>query len=242
MTMYLHILFAGLIGGLINLDTYSGTQTMVSRPLVISPVLGLILGSLNGFPQEGLQLGTIVGVILELLWLNTFQVGTAMPPNATVSSVTATSLVCIGLVGQQVNSLERVNFISISICFGFIIGILAKWVDYFLYKKVNISLLHKLENFIQAGKLEWIEQIIWLSLGISFLVNFLILIGTIGVGLFLVKALTDLLATKFDLTIILPLLLLCGCGVVISVFGVRKNIIYFILSFLLTTMLIIKRL
>lgn len=239
--MYLHILLSGLIGGLINLDTYSIAQTMISRPLVSSPLLGLILGSLSGFPQEGLQLGAIVGVILELLWLNTFQVGTTIPPNATISSITTTSLVCIGLVGQQVNPLERVTFLSVSICFGFIIGILAKWVDYFLYKKINITLLHKLENFIQADKLEKIEHITWISLGISLSVNFLILIGAIAVGLFLAKAMTGLLATKFDLTIILPLFLLWGCGIAISVFGMRKNIIYFIFSFLLTTMLILMK-
>jgi len=237
--MYLHILLSGLIGGLINLDTYSIAQTMISRPLVTSPLLGLIQGTLTGCPQEGLQLGTIVGVILELLWLNTFQLGTAIPPNATISGITTTSIVCIGIIGQPVNPLEKITFLTLSICFGFIIGGLTKWVDVFLYKKVNIILLHKLENFIKAGKLERIKQIIWISIGISFLVNSLILVGAIGLGLLIVKGLIYLLATKFDLTIILPLLLLFGCGVTISVFGVRKNIIYFVASFVITTILII---
>jgi len=238
--MYLHILLSGVIGGLINLDTYSVGQTMISRPLVSAPLLGLIQGTLAGYPQEGLQLGTIVGVILELVWLNTFQLGTSLPPNVTISGITTTSIVCIGIIGQPFHPVEKITFLTLSICFGFIIGILAKWVDIFLYKKVNIILLHKLENSIKLGKLERIKQIIWISIGISFLVNFLILVGTIGVGLLIVKALIGLFATKFDLTIILPLLLLFGCGVTISVFGVRKNIIYFVISFLLTTIWIIK--
>ncbi len=238
--MYLQILLSGLIGGLINLDTYSVAQTMISRPLVISPLLGLILGTLNGSPQEGLQLGAVVGVILELIWMHTFQVGAAMPPNATISSITVTSLVSIGIIGQQLNSLEKVTFLVLSICFGFIIGIFAKWVDFFLYNKVNIALLHKLEDDVKADKLQSIEVIIWISIGICFIVNFLLLIGMIVLGLFTVKSVTSLLAPKFDLTIILPLLLLFGCGVTISVFGVRKNIIYFVVSFILTTVIIMK--
>lgn len=236
--MYLQILLSGLIGGLINLDTYSVAQTMISRPLVISPLLGLILGTLNGSPQEGLQLGAVIGVILELLWMNTFQVGVVMPQNATISSITVTSLVCIGIIGQQLNSLEKITFLVLSICFGFIIGIFAKWVDFFLYNKVNIALLHKLEDNVKAGKLQSIEIIPWISIGIYFIVNFLVLVGMIVIGLFMVKSVTSLIASKFDLTIILPLFLLFGCGVTISVFGIRKNTIYFIAGFILTTILV----
>jgi len=235
--MYFQIFLSGLVGGLINLDTYCVVQIMISRPLVSSPLLGVILGTLNGSPQEGLQLGAVVGVVLELLWMNTFQIGTTLPPNATISSITTTSLVCIGIIGQQLNSLGKVTVLVLSICFGFIIGLLTKWVDFFLYKKVNIALLHKLEDCIKAGKLQKIELINWTSIGICFIVNFLILIGSMIIGLFMVKSIMYFLAPKFDLTIILPLLLLFGCGVTISVFGVRKNLAYFIVSFLLTTIL-----
>ncbi|MEW6095664.1 MAG: PTS sugar transporter subunit IIC [bacterium] len=236
--MYLQILLSGLVGGLINLDTYCVAQTMISRPLVSSPLLGLMLGILNGFPQEGLQLGAVIGVILELIWMNTFQVGTVLPPNATISSITTTSLVYMGIIGQQLNPLEKLTFLILSICFGFIIGLLTKWVDFFIYKKVNIALLHKLEDFIKAGKLQKIELINWISIGISLIINFLILIVVMILGLFMVKSTMSFLANKFDLTIILLLLLLFGCGVTIGVFGVRKNIIYFGVSFLLTTILI----
>lgn len=235
--MCFYVLVSGLIGGLINLDTYCIAQTMISRPLVSSPILGLILGSLLDFPQEGLQLGTIVGVILELLWLNTYQVGVVIPPNATISSITTTSVACLGIISQPFNPLEKTTFLILSICFGFIIGLLTKWVDVFLYKKVNITLLHKLENSILADKLEKIKQTILASIGISFMSSFLIITVTVTVGLLIINPVKDFLVTKFDLTIMLSLLLLCGCGVTISVFGVRKNIIYFIVSFLITTIL-----
>jgi mannose/fructose/N-acetylgalactosamine-specific phosphotransferase system component IIC len=239
--MYLHILLSALIGGLVNLDTYYIAQTMISRPLVISPILGLILGSISGFPQQGLQLGAVVGVILELIWMNTFQVGTAIPPNATISSIITTSLVCMSIIAQPLNSLEKLTFLILSICFGFIVGILSKWVEVFLYKNVNIALLHKLEDYVNAGKLQKIVLINWISIGIYFIITFLVLIVAITIGLFIVNSISCLLATKFDLIIILPLLLLFGCGITISVFGVRKNIIYFIAGFLLTTTLIFMK-
>lgn len=239
--MYLHILLSGVIGGLVNLDTYYVAQTMVSRPLVSSPLLGLILGSISGFPEQGLELGAVVGIILELIWMNTFQVGTAIPPNATISSITTTSLVCIGIIGQPLNSLEKLTFLVLSLCFGFIVGILSRWVEFFIYKKVNVSLLHRLEDYINAGKLERIELINWVSIGIYFIVNFLLLMVTIRTGLSLLNSTTGFLATKFDLTIILPLLLLFGCGTTIGVLGVRKYFIYFVAGFLLTTILIMMR-
>ncbi|MEW6608258.1 MAG: PTS sugar transporter subunit IIC [bacterium] len=236
--MYVQILLAGLIGGLINLDTYCIAQTMISRPLVVSPFLGLILGSLQGSPQEGLYLGAIIGVILELVWINTFQVGTIIPPNATISSITITSLVCIGSINLPLNLLEKVSFLILSMCFGIIVGFFSRWIDFFLFEKVNITLLHKLEADIKIGNLQMIERINWISIGMSFIIHSLILIGTISVGLFAVKIITNLLATKFDLTIILPLLLLFGCGVTISVLGVRKYLIYFVVGFILTSIVI----
>ncbi|MFH1563758.1 MAG: PTS sugar transporter subunit IIC [Nitrospirota bacterium] len=239
--MYFQILLSALIGSLVNLDTFVA-QTMVSRPLCICPILGLILGTLNGSAQQGLQLGAIAGVILELLWMNTFLLGVYVPPNATISSITAVSLMCIGIIGQPVAPSERLTFLILTICFAFIIGKSAKWIDFLLYKKVNTALLHKLEDAIKADKGQRIAWINWMSIGICFGVYFLLLAGIIPVGLFTVKLATGFLATtKFDLTIILPLLLLFGCGITISIFGIRKYFVYFVAGFLLTTILIMMK-
>ncbi|MDI6736740.1 MAG: PTS sugar transporter subunit IIC [bacterium] len=237
--MYFQILLSALIGGLVNLDTFHIAQTMVSRPLCICPLLGLILGTLNGSSQEGLHLGAIAGVILELLWMNTFMLGVYVPSNATISSITAISLLCIGLIGSPFEHSERLTFLILTICFAFIIGKSAKWVDFFLYKKINTALLYKLEDSIKAKeqRIGWIN---WTSIGICFGVYFLLLIGIITVGLSMVKAGTCFLATKFDLTVFLPLLLLLGCGITISIFGIRKYFFYFIAGFLLTTILIMR--
>ncbi len=237
--MYFQVLLCALIGSLVNLDTFHIAQTMIARPLCICPLLGLLLGTLNGSSQEGLHLGTIAGVILELLWMNTFLLGVYVPPNATISSITAVSLVCIGLIGSPFNHSERLTFLILTISFAFIIGKSAKWIDFFLYKKINTALLHKLEDSIKAGKGQEIGWINWTSIGICFGVYFLLLTGIIPVGLFMVKTGTCFLATKFDLTIILPLLLLLGCGITISIFGIRKYFFYFVAGFLLTTILII---
>lgn len=249
--MYFQILLSALIGSLVNLDTFYVAQTMISRPLCICPLLGLILGTLNGSPQEGLHLGAIVGVILELLWMDAFLLGSYVPPNATISSITAVSLVCIGIIGSPLEPLERLTFLILTICFAFIVGKSAKWMDFFLYKKVNTALLHKLENSIRAGKGQRIAWINWTSIGICFGVYFGLLTGIITAGLFMVKeaclvAGTYFLAetrqaSKFDLTIFLPLLLLFGCGITISIFGIRKYFFYFIAGFLLTTILIIMK-
>jgi len=56
-------------------------QAMISRPIVIAPVAGIILGQ----PYTGLM----TGAILELFWMDRAPIGIYIPPNDSVTAAFA---------------------------------------------------------------------------------------------------------------------------------------------------------
>ncbi|MDT8441256.1 MAG: PTS sugar transporter subunit IIC [Desulfuromonadales bacterium] len=80
-------LLAALISAVASADRVAFAQLMVSRPIVVAPLIGLVFGE----PMVGLQ----VGLLLELLWLGRLPVGAAIPPDDTQIAIGATVAVMI---------------------------------------------------------------------------------------------------------------------------------------------------
>ena len=59
------------------LEKLGGTP-MVIRPIVVSPVIGALLGDL--------QTGVMVGATLELVFMGAIQIGAAVPPDVLVGA------------------------------------------------------------------------------------------------------------------------------------------------------------
>ena len=68
-------------------------QTHIFRPIVVGPVVGLIMGDT--------QTGFTVGVTVELMFLAVIFVGTAVPPNPTISTAIATAVAILGGGGTE---------------------------------------------------------------------------------------------------------------------------------------------
>jgi len=69
-------------GAFLWLDRVFLFQSMISRPIILSPILGFILGDV--------AVGLIVGASLELLWLNAPPVGAYLPNDETFCAAVAT--------------------------------------------------------------------------------------------------------------------------------------------------------
>ena len=80
--MWLNFLEVALLGGVICLDRVF-LQAMISRPVVVGPVIGMALSE----PFTGL----IIGAFIELLWIDRSPVGLYIPPNDSIASVLATA-------------------------------------------------------------------------------------------------------------------------------------------------------
>ncbi|MDI6757205.1 MAG: PTS sugar transporter subunit IIC, partial [Endomicrobiia bacterium] len=72
-------IFFALVSALLAMDAVVFGQFGFSRPIVCGPVAGFLVGD----PLMGLR----VGVILELIWINTIPIGTTLAPDVAVASL-----------------------------------------------------------------------------------------------------------------------------------------------------------
>ncbi len=86
--MVLAVLGVALVGGVIGLDRTAAGQFMISQPIVAGPLTGWMLGE----PTTGL----VIGAALELIWVLDLPVGTFVPANATIGTVSATAIAVVG--------------------------------------------------------------------------------------------------------------------------------------------------
>ena len=72
------VLLAGLWGGVVAVERKAFLQAMLSRPLVCATIMGWLLGDVRS--------GLYVGMLLELFYLGTANLGASLPENDTVSA------------------------------------------------------------------------------------------------------------------------------------------------------------
>jgi mannose/fructose/N-acetylgalactosamine-specific phosphotransferase system component IIC len=82
------VALAGLWGGVVALERKAFLQAMLSRPLVASTVMGLILSDVAS--------GLFVGMFLELFYLGAANLGASLPENDTLAATgTAAAAACM---------------------------------------------------------------------------------------------------------------------------------------------------
>lgn len=92
MDILMKALLVALFVTIAFIDSHT-TQTHIFRPVVVGPVVGLIMGDV--------QTGFAVGVSVELMFLAVIFVGTAAPPDPTISTAIATGIAVLGGGGTE---------------------------------------------------------------------------------------------------------------------------------------------
>ncbi len=85
------IIGVALAGGLIGLDRTAAGQFMISQPIVAGPIAGSLLGDAAA--------GLVIGAVLELIWVLDMPIGTFVPADATISTMSATAIAVLGSSG-----------------------------------------------------------------------------------------------------------------------------------------------
>lgn len=227
--MLIPLIISGIIGGLINLDTACVGQLMLSRPLVACP-LTMVWCVIFGFGLEGLIMGLMMGLALELIWIRILPLGAHTPPNVAFSSVIAASLSLLTTILQE----QKSDFILI-LLFSIFIGIIGGKLDVFV-KKINLYLAHWVDRDVHAGKLEVLEKINRIGIIITFLLGSLFCVLANVFGLLLLHiGVYSIDQYEIDTFIFLPLLLFFGIGAGLETFtATKRHLVYFTVSFLIT--------
>lgn len=113
--------------------------TLLSRPLVLGPLVGLVLGDL--------QQGVIIGASLELIFMGNIKVGAAIPPDVVTGGVLGTAFAILSGKGT-----------GIALALAIPISILAEMLLSALF--VTRSVFNKLfDRFAEAGDWRGVERL-----------------------------------------------------------------------------------
>lgn len=182
-----HTLLASAAGSFLSLDRTAILQSMVSRPIVASPVIGYMLGDT--------MTGLLIGCVLELLFIGDLPLGGYIPPNETLISILITAITLIGhkaLSGIFVVNLPAgFNNADIIFILGFVIlisipmDIICRKADTAV-RKHNIRFYNSVVSDLGKGYLKTIGTNNTKGLVILFTVNlltifFLTLVGVLSV-------------------------------------------------------------
>jgi mannose/fructose/N-acetylgalactosamine-specific phosphotransferase system component IIC len=140
--LFTDIILVSFCGSLLCLDRVF-VQAMISRPVVIAPIIGLLL--------HNLYAGMIIGAFIELIWIDHLPIGTYIPPNDSLTAVVATSTAIIA--GSKSGGASP-ELIALSVLIAIPCGILAKQMDVFIIKSNDVlsdrALVDAKENDIRA--------------------------------------------------------------------------------------------
>lgn len=166
--MFTKIILLSFCGGLLCLDRIF-IQAMISRPIIIAPIIGLILNN----PYAGL----IIGAMIEMFWIDRIPIGIYIPPNDSLVAVLATSVAI--LAGQKLGSVSP-ELIAFSILLFIPFGILAKQMDIMIIKSNDILSDQALED-AKKSNIRGIEQKTYLGLikVLSFYIIYLLVLQAI---------------------------------------------------------------
>ncbi|MFA5321809.1 MAG: PTS sugar transporter subunit IIC [Smithella sp.] len=120
--MFTEIILISFCGSLLCLDRVF-IQAMISRPVVIAPIIGLFLNNLYA--------GMIIGALIELIWMDRLPIGTYIPPNDSLAAVAATSIASIA--GSKLGGTSP-ELIALSVLLAIPCGALAKQMDVMIIK------------------------------------------------------------------------------------------------------------
>ncbi|WHA08121.1 PTS sugar transporter subunit IIC [Enterococcus montenegrensis] len=207
----------GLIGIFCILDSRLLGRLNFERPLIVSTLVGLVLGDL--------EKGLMVGASLELMSLGLVNIGAAAPPDMNMASIIATAFAILS--GSNAETALTIA-IPISVL-GQMLGI--------LMRTVLSNLTHRADTLIAEGKFAGARRIhiVYGSVLYS-LMYFIPIFLAIYFGTDLVKSIVDSIPAWLTngLTLASKILPAYGFALLLQTMLTKKMIPFLLLGFLIT--------
>jgi PTS system mannose-specific IIC component len=223
----MEIIIISVLGSLLCLDRVF-IQAMVSRPVIIAPLIGLFFNNIYA--------GLIIGAIIELIWIDRLPIGTYIPPNDSIAAVVATSIAL--LVGSTSGGVSP-ELIALAVLLAIPFGALAKQIDIMIIKS-NDALSDKALQDAASNNIRGIEIKKYLGLLKVFLsyAVFLLIVQTLLVSFvaWIFPRLNETLLVALSFTYyFLPLL---GIAVALNMLKLRNTVAIVCAVFLAVAMLL----
>jgi len=134
------ILLASVFAGVISVDLAAFGQFQLSRPVVASSLLGLLLGC----PAEGV----VVGLIFELLFLDSLPVGSFIPDQALFPALTAVVIIGVEQIPGILPAAVIVSLPSLAA---------NRWADT-QWRRKNERAFNRAEVYVRLGRSDLAEM------------------------------------------------------------------------------------
>jgi len=211
-SIVLDVLWVTLIGSVISLDRRSAFQCMVSQPIIVVPLLGLLLGDL----PNALWLGSV----LQLLWLSSLLVGASVPPNETLASTVIGGVVL--LYGKHLGTPD-LALQALAVLIGVPLSAVGRWADIRI-DRANLVLAERADEAARAGDPAALARLPLIGLTRTFGVAAALIAPSLIIGLGLVTvirpALTGASERAFE---VIAVYLLPGLGLAVALSTVRRR-------------------
>lgn len=210
--MLTKILLLSGIGGLLGLDVTAFLQSMVSRPIVICPVMGYFFGDVS--------MGVYMGILIELIWINQIPVGGWVIPDSAVAGVVASSVYGLTFRDPAIGS---VPIMALSVIAGVSAGYIAGRFDV-LMRKLNGVFVGRAVGRIKSGKCGGMGSTICACVASSFIKSSACCFVFIYAGYFTLTYLRGIFSDKVKsgLSIFTEILPALGFAVIIEMYGIRN--------------------
>jgi fructoselysine and glucoselysine-specific PTS system IID component len=199
-------------------EDFLGT-TLINRPLVLGPLVGLVLGDINQ--------GIIIGATLELIFMGNIKVGAAIPPDVITGGVLSTAFAIISGKGP-----------AIALALAVPISILAEMIisGLFVFRAVFNK---KFTQYAEEGNYKKIERLHVFSGLLKPLLMGLITFITLQLGAEAMKSFLNLIPSWVNdgLRVAGNMLPALGFALLLNLMFNKKVAPYFFLGFILTSYL-----
>jgi PTS system mannose-specific IIC component len=201
-----------VIAGFIFLDSAPLGQFMIAQPVFSAPLLGWI----GGDPLAGM----IIGVLIQLIWMNRLPIGTYCPPE---SPVFAMSVVILYLIANRIISvtLFAPMFIVILI-YGLLLGVVGGHLTVYIRRKNN-HFAYLADQFALKNEVLKIQSLPYLSIFIDWVLYSLLFFLS---GLLFLQLLPYLIHYRLNLHFLLYyswIFMALSIGVVLDGFDFGKR-------------------
>ena len=129
MSLLMQAILVALFVTICFIDAHT-LQTHIFRPIFVGPVVGLIMGDMNT--------GLVVGATVELMFLAVIFVGTALPPNVTISTALAASFAVLGGGGTE-----------LAVATALPVAIIGQIVEIAQNTVINVFFMHRVDAAIE---------------------------------------------------------------------------------------------
>lgn len=149
------------IGSLLYLDRVALGRWMISRPIVVGPLIGGLYGET--------QMGLLIGIVLEAVWLNRLPVGSTIPPDDSFAAILA-----IGswIILKQHLELQGTGMVALTV-FLALPGTRVGAVLDGMVRRWNTRVAHFQREELEKGQIRIVTGIHWLGMLNFYLVFFL---------------------------------------------------------------------